>query len=190
MEWTAALAGCLFCLVWIKVFKLKYTQLLTVGVASLAAYPVLMYLLIMPSLNIEALYLPVFMRSFGNAIFFTTLTIYLEEAMPFAHFFIGLTMAGIIRNGPIATLCSGLYSFALRHQIADNLGRGLPYDMTGIMSISIRQLYGYTCFVAIGVLIVFLLWDVQPVRSTLKKMPTWNFVGRMMKKKEKKVANS
>lgn len=83
-----------------------------------------------------------------------------------------------------------LYSFALRHQIADNLGRGLPYDMTGIMSISIRQLYGYTCFVAIGVLIVFLLWDVQPVRSTLKKMPTWNFVGRMMKKKEKKVANS
>lgn len=190
VEWIAAVVGCLFCLLWIKVFKLKYTQLLTVGVASLATYPVLMYLLIMPGLNIEALYLPVFMRSFGNAIFFTTLTIYLEEAMPFAHFFMGLTMAGIIRNGPIATLCSGLYSFALRHQIADNLGRGLPYDMTGIMSISIRQLYGYTCFVAIGVLIVFLLWDVQPVRSTLKKMPTWNFVGRMMKKKEKKVANS
>ena len=110
--------------------------------------------------------------------------------MPFAHFFMGLTMAGIIRNGPIATLCSGLYSFALRHQIADNLGRGLPYDMTGIMSISIRQLYGWTSFVAIGVLLVFMLWDVQPVRSTLKKMPTWNFVGRMMKKREKKVANS
>ena len=190
VEWVAALAGCLFCLLWIKVLKLKYTQLLTVGVASLAAYPVMMYLLIMPGLNIEALYIPVFLRSFGNAIFFTTLTIYLEETMPFAHFFMGLTMAGIIRNGPIATLCSGLYSFALRHQIADNLGRGLPYDMTGIMSISIRQLYGWTSFVAIGVLLVFMLWDVQPVRSTLKKMPTWNFVGRMMKKREKKVANS
>ncbi len=31
-------------------------------------------------------------------------------------------------------------------------------------------------------LIIFLLWDIQPIRSTLKKMPAWNFVGRKMKK--------
>ena len=34
----------------------------------------------------------------------------------------------------------------------------------------------------IGGLIIFLLWDIQPIRSTLKKMPAWNFVGRKMKK--------
>ena len=110
------------------------------------------------------------------------LTIYLEELMPFQHFFMGLTMAGIIRNGPVATMCSGLYSFGIRHQMADNLSRGLPYDATQLLMISIRQLYGITCLIGIAVLLIFLLWDIQPIRSTLKKMPAWNFVGRKMKK--------
>ena len=48
--------------------------------------------------------------------------------------------------------------------------------------ISIRQLYGITCIIGIAVLLIFLLWDIQPVRSTLKKMPAWNFVGKMIKK--------
>lgn len=178
VEWIAAIAGCLFCLVWIKVLHQKYTRLLTVGVAAMAAYPVVMYFIIDPRLNIEAMYAPIFLRQFGNAIFFTTLTIYLEELMPFEHFFMGLTMAGLVRNGTIGTLCSGIYSFGMRHQVAENLSRGLPFDMTGIMMISIRQLYGITCLIGIAVLIIFLLWDIQPVRSTLKKMPAWNYLGR------------
>ena len=48
--------------------------------------------------------------------------------------------------------------------------------------ISIRQLYGITCLIGIAVLLVFLLWDIQPVRSTLKKMPAWNFVGKLVRK--------
>ena len=39
-----------------------------------------------------------------------------------------------------------------------------------------------TFLIGIGGLIIFLLWDIQPIRSTLKKMPAWNFVGRKMKK--------
>ena len=182
VEWVAALAGCMFCLVWFKVLRQRWTRLLTVGVAAMVAYPVLMYFLIDPGLPIEALYLPTAMRSFGHAIFFCTLTIYLEELMPFQHFFMGLTMAGIIRNGPISTMCAGLYSFGLRHQVAENMARGLPYDASGLLMISVRQLYGLTCLIGIAVLIIFLLWDIQPVRSTFKKMPTWNFVGKKMKK--------
>ena len=182
VEWVAAIAGCLFCLYWMRGLKQKYTRLLTIGVLAMTAYPVMMYFLIDPGLNIEALYLPIALRSFGNAIFFCTLTIYLEELMPFQHFFMGLTMAGIIRNGPISTLCSGAYSFALRHQMADNMSRGLPYDASNLLMISIRQLYGVTCVIGIAVCLIFLLWDIQPVRSTLKKMPEWNFVGRMAKK--------
>ena len=173
-------------MVWIKVIKQKYTRLLTIGVMAMATYPVMMYFLIDPGLNIEALYMPIFLRAFGNAIFFTTLTIYLEELMPFQHFFMGLTMAGLVRNGPISALCSGLYSFGLRYQIADNMTRGLPYDMSNLLMISIRQLYGVTCVIGIAVLLIFLVWDVQPVRSTLKKMPTWNFVGKKMKKAYRK----
>ena len=185
VEWTGAIAGCLFCLFWCKVLRLKYTRLLTLGVAAMVCYPVMMYFLIDPGLPIEALYAPTFLRSFGNAIFFCMLTIYLEELMPFQHFFMGLTMAGIIRNGPVSTMCSGLYSFALRRQMADNMARGLPYDASQLLMISVRSLYGITCLVGIAVLLVFLVWDIQPVRSTLKKMPAWNFVGRKMKRNMK-----
>lgn len=182
VEWLGAIAGCLFCLFWCKVLRQSYTRLLTVGVAAMVGYPVMMYFLIDPGLPIEALYLPTGLRSFGNAIFFCMLTVYLEELMPFQHFFMGLTMAGIVRNGPVATMCSGLYSFGIRHQMADNMARGLPYDATQLLMISVRQLYGITCVIGVAVLFVFLLWDIQPVRSTLKKMPSWNFVGRMMKR--------
>ncbi len=182
VEGVSAVAGCLFCLFWFKVLQHRWTHLLTVGVACMAAYPVMMYLLIDPGLDIQALYLPIALRSFGNAIFFCTLTLYLEELMPFQHFFMGLTMAGFIRNGTVSTMCSGLYSHGLRHQLAENMARGLPYDASSLLMISIRQLYGLTCIIGVAVLIVFLVWNIQPVRSTLKKMPTWNFVGKKMKK--------
>ena len=179
VEWVAAISGCLFCLVWTKVFKMKYTRLMPLGVAAMAAYQVMMYMLVAPGVNIELLYLPVFLRNFGNAIFFVMLTI--EDMMPFQHFFMGLTMCGLVRNGTIGTMCSGLFSLAMRHGVAENLGRGLPYDMTGILSITIRQLYGVASMIGIAVLLVFLLWNVQPIRSTLNKMPAWNVVGRRMR---------
>ena len=186
VEWGAVIMGCLFCLLWCKVLHWKYTRLLTIGVAAMVGYPVMMYFLIDQGLPIERLYLPTALRSFGNAIFFCMLTVYLEELMPFQHFFMGLTMAGIIRNGPVATMCSGLFSFGIRHQMADNMARGLPYDATQLLMISVRQLYGITCLIGIAVLLIFLLWDIEPVRSTLKKMPSWNFVGKMMKRRAKK----
>lgn len=185
VEWVGAIVGCLFCLFWCKILRQKYTRLLIIGVAAMVYYPVMMYFIISPDLPIEALYLPTFLRSFGNAIFFCMLTIYLEELMPFQHFFMGLTMAGLIRNGPVSTMCTGLYSFGIRYQMADNMARGMPYDATQLLLISIRQLYGLTCIIGIAVLLLFLLWDIQPIRSTLKKMPTWNFVGRMIKKAER-----
>lgn len=186
VEWGAVFMGCLFCLLWCKVLHWKYTRLLTIGVAAMVGYPVMMYFLIDQVLPIERLYLPTALRSFGNAIFFCMLTVYLEELMPFQHFFMGLTMAGIIRNGPVATMCSGLFSFGIRHQMADNMARGLPYDATQLLMISVRQLYGITCLIGIAVLLIFLIWDIEPVRSTLKKMPSWNFVGKMMKRRAKK----
>lgn len=53
VEWTGAIAGCLFCLFWCKVLHQKYTRLLTIGVATMVCYPVMMYFLIDPGLNID-----------------------------------------------------------------------------------------------------------------------------------------
>lgn len=184
IEWAGVIVGCFFSLLYCKVLKLKYTRLLTLGVAAMVCYPFMMYFLLSPDLPIERLYIPTFFRAFGNAIFFCVLTVYLEETMPFQHFFMGLTMAGIIRNGPISAMCSGLYSFWLHKDMADNMVRGLQLDSTNLLMISIKQLYGFTCLIGVAVLVVFLLWDVQPVRSTLKKMPSWFSVGRMIKRLE------
>lgn len=182
MEWIGTVSGCLFVMFWIKVLRQTYTRLLTIGVLALLGYEVMMYFIVSPGVNIERLYVPIMCRTFGIAIFFTALTIYLEEVMPFQHFFMGLTMVGLIRNGVVETVCSGVYGFYLRHHIADNLQRGLPYEQTQAMMLSLKQLYGVTCIIATVVLLVFLLWDIPPVRSTMKKLPYWNVVGRAFKK--------
>ncbi len=185
VEWCGTIVGCMFVLLWIKAFHLKFTRLLTVGFMALLAYEIWMYFLISPGITVEMFYVPTFMRSFGIAIFFTALTIFLEEVMPFQHFFMGLTMLGLIRNGVVETVCSGIYSFYLRHHITENLIRGIPYDPLQSIMISVKQLYGFTCLLGVAMLFVFLLWDVQPVRSTLKKMPYWNVIGRILKKQMK-----
>lgn len=178
-EWLGTICGCLFVLVWIKLLHMKFTRLLTIGITALLAYEVMLYFTISPGVNIELLFFPSWCRTFGIAIFFTALTIYLEEIMPFQHFFMGLTMVGFIRNGVMETLCSGLYSFAMRRNIADNIARGLPHDAMQTMMISLKQLFGATCIAGTVVLFVFLLWDIQPVRTTLKRMPLWKVVGRV-----------
>jgi len=103
---------------------------------------------------IERLYVPVFVRAFGYAIYFTALTIYLEELMPFHHFFMGLTITGL--------------------------------DPMQALLVSIKQLYGVTCLLGVAFLLLLLLWNVQPVRSTMKKIPSWHKVARHVRRLQKK----
>jgi DHA2 family multidrug resistance protein len=182
VEWAGTICGCMFVMFWIKVLRQKFTRLLTVGLMALLAYEVQMYLMVTPGLDIASFYLPIFCRTFGVAIFFTALTIYLEELMPFQHFFMGLTMVGFIRNGVVDTICSGIYSFSLRHHIAENFARAMPYDATQVILVSLKQLFGVTCIIATVVLLIFLVWDIQPVRDTLKRMPYWSVVGRLLRR--------
>lgn len=181
-EWIGTIAGCLFVLMWVKLLHQSYTRLLTIGVIALLSYEAQMYFLVSPGVNLERFYLPTVCRTFGVAIFFTALTIYLDEVMTFPHFFMGLTMVGLIRNGVAETICSGVYDFCLRHHIADNLQRGIPYEPTQAIMISLKQLFGVTCIITTIVLTVFLLWDIPPVRSTMKKLPSWYSVGKSLKR--------
>lgn len=190
LEWMGYIIGCLSVLVWVKVLRLKYTRMLSVGFAALLIYQVMLYFMVSPGVDLASLYVPTFFHAAGIAIFFTALTIYLEDLMPFEHFFMGLTMIGMVRTGVMETVCSGVYSYMLRHHIVVNLSRGIPYEPMQAIMVSVKQLYGATCIMGSIILLFFLLWNIQPVRSTLKKMPTWNFVGRMMKKQRTKSSHS
>ncbi len=179
--WCGNLLGCLFTLLWIKVMRLKYTTLLILGGAAMLAYQVMMYFMIMPGLNIECFIFPIVLRAFGYAIYFTSLTIYLQDIMPFQHFFMGMTITGLMRNGTVGSMMSGLYGYAMRFCMADNAVRAVHYDTTQMLLVSIKRLYGFTCLLGVAFVVILMLYNVQPVRSTLKKMPYWNVLGRHMR---------
>jgi DHA2 family multidrug resistance protein len=174
--------GCLFTLLWMKVWHQSYTRLLIIGFAGLLAYQLMMYFYITPELNLQRLYLPTILRTFGYAIYFTALTIYLEELMPFQHFFMGITMSGFARNGMCEAICCGLFSYGMRYHVADNIVRTMPYEPLQSMLVSVKQMFGIVCLFGVAFLLILLLYDVQPVRSTLKKMPYWNFVGKLTRR--------
>lgn len=160
---------------------LKYTRLLTVGFAALLLYQVMMYFCVSPVLNIERLWLPTVLRTFGYAIFFSTMTLYLKDLIEFPTFFHALTVSGFIRNGVGESVCSGFYSFGLRRQIADTLSNGqFRGDMSQVLMIAVKQMYGLMCVVGLITLLLMLLYDVQPVRSTMRRMQPMQFIMRTL----------
>ena len=163
-----------------SLFTFKYTRLLTVGFACLLAYQVLMYFYVSPVLNLERLWLPTFLRAFGYSIFFATMTLYLKDLIEFPFFFHALTISGFIRNGVAESMCSGMYSYGLRHQIAETLNRGLHTDYQSILMVAVKEMFGIMCIIGTIVLLLMLLYDVQPVRSTMRKMPKLKNLGNII----------
>ncbi len=185
-------AGCIFTILWgretpnwgpLPRMGFKYTQLLSVGFAALLMCQVMMYFYVSPMLNVERLWLPTFLRTFGYAIFFSTMTIYLKELIAFPTFFMALTVSGFIRNGVGESVCSGLYNYGMRRQIADALNRGIHSDYTQILMVAVKEMYGVMCLIGIFVLLLILLYDVQPVRSTMKQIPSWHKVARSVRQR-------
>ncbi len=174
--------GCIFCLCWYKIWHQKYTRLLTVGFALLVFYQVYMYFHITPTLDIASLYLPTFVRNFGYTIFFVALTVYLQDLLDFRFFFMGLTLAGFIRNGLLGNITSAVYSYLLRYHVADNLASGLPYTSLQSVMMGTKQIFGVMCYAGVFFLLAMMLYDMQPIRSTLRHLPYWNRVYQEMKK--------
>ena len=186
--------GCIFTILWGKGcpnwgrlprLGFKYTRLLTVGFAALLMYQVLMYFYVSPTLNVERLWLPTFLRTFGYGIFFSTMTIYLKDLIEFPTFFMALTVSGFIRNGVCESLCSGLYSYGLRRQIADTLSRGIHTDYAQVLMVAVKQMFGLMCIIGTVTLLFMLLYDVQPVRSTMRRMMPLKIIGQQIRRSMK-----
>ena len=183
VEYLGCALGMMFVMWWSKALSLQYTRLFTIGAMFFFGYEAMMYSLVQPGLAIEYLYIPVMCRAFGNAIFFTCLTIYLYDLMRMEHFFMSVTMAGMIRNGVVETMGSGVYSFGLRHQIKENIARGVGHDGGQALLVSIKQLFGVSAVLTLIVMLIFLLWNIQPVRTTLRQILPWNVMGRITRKR-------
>ena len=50
------------------------------------------------------------------------------------------------------------------------------------MAVAVKEMYGIMCLVGVFVLLLMLLYDVQPVRSTMGRMRPLRKLGRMVKR--------
>jgi len=190
LEIVGTVAGCVFSVLCIKLLHLRYTRLLPLGTMLLLAYQLIMYFIVSPGLDAESLYAPTLIRTSGYAIFFIVLTIYMEEILPFPHFFMGLTICGFIRNGFGSSVASAIYAFSLRYYVADWNAASDPLSAAAFSAgtaatepllSGIKVLYGWSCFFGCMVLLLYLLYKVEPVRKTLKLIPSWGAVGRFLR---------
>lgn len=135
-------------------------------------HQLLMYFYVTQGLTIQHLWLPTFLRTFGYAIFFSTMTLYLKDLIEFPAFLMALTVSGFIRNGVCESLCSGVYGYGLRLKITEAMSRGLQSDMTQVLLTAVKEMYGIVCWIGAILLLLSLLYDVQPIRKAMFHMPS------------------
>ncbi len=114
----------------------------------------------------------------------------MQTAAVLPTFFHALTVSGFIRNGVAESMCSGVYGYGLRHQIADTLNRGVHTDYQSVVMVAVKEMYGMMCLIGIAVLLLMLLYNVQPVRSTMQRMPKLKNLGNIMMRQFRKQSSS
>lgn len=183
--------GCLFAYWWMHVKRFNYLRLLIIGVCGLVGYLAGYYFTISGDIHISQLYLPTVCRGFAYAILSATFMVCLEEIMTFQHFFQALSVFNMLHMVVGGVMGAALYAQGLSYYMADNIARygsaidkvafshapfNLGHYMEGfisqMMEISIKQIYGWTLYACILLLLLFLLYDA-PVRRDLKRMPSW-----------------
>lgn len=194
LDWpmlVGVVAGSLFAYWWMHVRQLSYLRLITVGIASLACYLLTFYFVLSADIHISQLFLPTLCRGFAYAILSATFMVCLEEIMTFRHFFQALSVFNMLHMVVGGVMGGALYGRWLSYYVSDNMARyGAAVDrvafssqpfaldrfieqfVSQIMEVSIRQIYGWTLYACVFLLLLFLLYDA-PVRRELKLMPSW-----------------
>lgn len=191
--------GCLFAYWWMHIRRFNYLRLLAVGVMVLAAYLIGFYFMLSADISLSKLCLPVFLRSFAYAVLSATFMVCLEEIMTFQHFFQALGVFNMLHMVIGGVMGSAIYGEGLSYYMADNIARygeavdrvavgAAPFAMTPFMEgfirwvleVSLKQLYGWTSYGCLLLLLLFLLYDM-PVRRELKVMPAWRSVAKQVR---------
>lgn len=139
------LAGAAFTLYALTRLHLTYKQLTVLGFVCVLAYQVECYFLISPDTALGQLYLPVFVRNFGNVILYTALTTYLQQLVPFVFFFQALGAVGFIREGigsPIANALTARLFKVVQQSNAFTLSTSLDGLDVRSASLPLPQLFG------------------------------------------------
>ena len=157
------------------VLRKGYKLLISVGFILIVVYQYYMYFLIYPTLNIESLYLPNFLKGVGHGILYISLTIYVAKTVPFKHFFQGLCVLSFIRTSITTPLGTAILTRCLKHMQLENIARqswkidevgewvpNVPIQqlyaelIQSTLTTSLKELFGVVCIVGTIFLIVIL----------------------------------
>lgn len=201
---TGVLAGVLFALLWLKVLRWRSIRLIAVAMLIFAAYSFWFYFNVSSEINIEKLYLPMFLRGFATTMMAITMIYMVKSMVHFMVFFQALSVFQCIHLVVAGVIGAAIYSFGIRYFMGDNLALySGAFDATtfslasqgghidGVMKAlhlsTVKQLYGLTTYATLTVFMLILLWDIPLTRGVRQRIPNWKNISDSIRKRNKRI---
>ena len=196
-EGLASVVACGVAYWWMKVRRWGFIRLGAVAAGFGTAYLMLMYFLIDPGLNLQALYLPVFCRAMAATLMSIMLMTQLNFSVDFHTFFQSLSCFNMIHmmgGGAIGSaIYSRLFSLAVGDSFARytsslnevafsrspfNLGEFMEHFSADMLMVGVREIYGYAVYAGIILILLYLIYDTPARRYRIYRIENWHNVGR------------
>ena len=187
--------GVLIDLYWLAVKRWKVWRLFGIGFGCILAYALLMYFTLDVNVGIEQYRLAIMLRGCAYSILAATLMWSLDESLhQLEQFFMGLFVFNILHMYLAGAAGYGFYTTLFNYLLQDNMVRyGCHLTLTSIdlahfnfveyidttfirsmMSVAIKQVYGYVIWFSGSLAILFLLLDIPAIRTNIRKVPRWS----------------
>lgn len=192
--------GCVLTYAWHVHWHGGFRTPIFVGFALIVAYQFFMYFVIDPRMNIEWLYLPAMLRGAGYIILYISLTVYVSSIVPFQHFFHVLSIMGFVRTGFGSVMGGAIMERMLQYSLTKNtqllsitldpVNRAfseIPFSgiygelMQQSLLVSLKEIYGWTCWGGVVVLLVILAYRFITVRN-IGRLPGMRHLKQIMKR--------
>lgn len=193
----ASVVACGVAYWWMKVRRWGFIRLGAVAAGFGTAYLMLMYFLIDPGLNLQALYMPVFCRAMAATLMSIMLMTQLNFSVDFHTFFQSLSCFNMIHmmgGGAIGSaIYSRLFSLAVGDSFARytpslnevafsrspfNLGEFMEHFSADMLMVGVREIYGYAVYAGIILILLYLIYDTPARRYRIYRIENWHNVGR------------
>ncbi len=174
--------------------KWKVWRLFGIGFGCILAYALLMYVTIDVQVGYEQYRLAIFLRGAAYAILAPTLMWSLNESIhDLEQFFMGLFIFNILHMYLGGAVGYGFYTTLFNHLLSDNMssyghyitatridlahfnfGEFMDgYFLRSMMSVTLKQAYGFVIWLAGTLTLLFLALDIPAVRTNVMKVPRW-----------------
>ncbi len=175
-EFFGGLASALFC--WYTRIKLGWhlKTLTFISMSAVVLYNILMLGLLSPAINIEKLWLPVFILGFGHVGVFIALTVYAQAYCKFKYYFQVLCILGFVRTGIGDAIGIAIWERALTGSMGVHLasigfmadssagGFGSMASMQAMLA-AIKGLYGWAVVFGVAILVLILCSRFDRLRN-------------------------